>query len=209
MASKNTPTTKKPDPSPQEMEEARKRFEADHPHLVTGLTEQDLFDDADKKTRLQKFFMGSLVAPQRKFDDDAAVRCAVFYALTGRKCDSAHAAGVHYTTMRTWEKENKQFAEMMQEAREVFLDTLEREAFRRAVEGELEPVVAGKDPTIVTWKIKKSDKLLEMLLKKHDPVGYGRSEAGPPVNVNVGVLVAPAGTTRETTPLTIEQVPEE
>lgn len=166
-------------------------------------TNQDLPDNRTKT------FMNKPVAEQRKFDDKAAARFLAYYATTGRKADSAKAAGVSYSVVRHWEVNDETFGSLVMDAHEEWINLLDREIFRRGVEGVLEPVVAGKDPEIVTYVRKYSDKCLELAAKKADPTGYG-NRGGTEVNVNVktGVLVAPAGTTRETTPLTIERVEE-
>lgn len=169
---------------------------------------QDNRPGADLKTesnRLVKTWFGEACAPNRKFDDKAASRYLGFYARTGRKADAAHYAGVSYMTIRRWELADETFGQCCMEAHEVYLSHLEREAHRRAVEGWLEPVVAGKDPQIVTYVRKFSDRLLELLMKKADPSGYGNREAVT-VNVNTGVLHAPMPTDEGTTSLPIEEV---
>ena len=171
-------------------------------HTDHVVTEQDL---PDKRT---KTFMKKAVVAQRKFDDAAASRFLGFYATTGRKGDSARAAGVSYNVVRHWEVNDDDFGELVLEAHQDWLNRLEREAYRRGVEGVLEPVVAGKDPEIVTYVRKYSDKLLELLMKKADPTGYGNKQTDVQVNVNTGVLVAPVSTNEETTQLTIEDIEE-
>ena len=162
--------------------------------------------DQDLPDRRTKTFMNKPVAQQRKFDDKAAARYLAFYAMTGRKADSAKAAGVSYSVVNHWQVNDEEFGELCLEAHETWLNTLEREAFRRGVEGVLEPVVAGKDPEIVTYIRKYSDKLLEMLMKKADPTGYGNRDSSVQVNVNTGVLRAPEPTTMEGTALPVEEV---
>ena len=167
------------------------------------VTDQDLPDNRTKT------FMNKSVVAQRKFDDKAAARFLAFYATTGRKAASANAAGITYGCVRYWEVNDDNFGELVLDAHQCWLESLEREAFRRGVEGVLEPVVAGKDPEIVTYVRKYSDKLLELLMRKADPTGYGNRGTDVNVNVKTGVLVAPAGQTLESTPLSIEDVEEE
>jgi len=171
-------------------------------HLQEIVTEQDL---DDKRT---KTFMGKPVVEQRRFDDKAAARYLGHYAATGRKGDAAKAAGVSYNVIRHWEVNDEDFGQLCLEAHEEWLNVLEREAFRRAVEGVLEPVVAGKDATIVTYVKKYDTKLLELLMKKADPTGYGNRQADVNVNVQTGVLVAPAQHTEADSPLAIEDIEE-
>ncbi len=164
------------------------------------VTDQDLPD------RRTKTFMKKPVTAQRKFDDRAVGRFLGYYAATGRKAASAKAAGVSYSVVRHWEVTDDDFGELVVEAHQEWLESLEREAFRRGVEGVLEPIVAGKDPEIVTYVRKYSDKLLEMLMKKADPTGYGNRDASVQVNVNTGVLRVPEPTTIEGTALPVEEV---
>ncbi len=142
----------------------------------------------------------------QKFDDVLAAKFLEFYSRSGRKADAALYAGVNIATINRWEGENLLFRELSDEAHQVYLSMLEAEALRRGVEGVLEPIVAGKDPEIVTYVRKFSDKLLEMLLKKADPTGYGNKD-GVNVNVQTGVLVAPQQLTAENDPLPVEDVP--
>jgi hypothetical protein len=174
-----------------------------HAHLHIGETEQDIKPKVRAKT-----FMDRPVVAQRLFDDEAAARFLAFYAKTGRKMDAALASGVSYSVVRHWEVNDELFGELVEEAKQEWLNNLEREAYRRAVEGTLEPVVAGKDPEIVTYIRKYSDRLLEMLLKKADPSGYG-NKVDVNANFNGGVVVAPAPLTIEATALEIEDVEDD
>ena len=170
------------------------------------VTDQDL---PDIRTPDQKTFMGQVVPGVQKFDDETAVKFLAYYSTTGRKNASARAVGVQPNTVQRWERNNQEFAELVQDAKRTWLESLEREAFRRGVEGVLEPVVGGKDPKIVTYVRKYSDKLLEMMLRKADPTGYAGKGAEISVNVKTGVLVAPAATDATNTPLKIESAEDE
>lgn len=169
-------------------------------HCRIEVTEQDL------PNNLPKTFMNLPVVQQRKFDDATAARFLAYYAATGRKGDSAVAAGVTYSTVRHWEVNDDTFAGRVLDAHEMWLNILEREAFRRGVEGVLEPVVAGKDPEIVTYIRKYDSGLLLALMKKADPTGYGNRDASVSVNVNTGVLRVPTPTTIDATALPVEEV---
>ncbi len=171
--------------------------------LDKEITDQDLPDKRTKK------FMGLTVPQQQKFDDKAAVRYLAYYAMTGRKADSAKAAGVNYGCVRHWEVNSDHFGQLCLEAHQEYLNKIEREIWRRGVEGVLEPIVAGKDPEIVTYVRKYSDKMLELLARKADPTGFGTKDTNLQVNVNTGVLAAPTKVNEEGTILTIEEVSEE
>ena len=68
----------------------------------------------------------------------------------------------------------------------------EEESHDRAVNGEPTPTVA-KDGSIVNWYKKRSDRLMELLLKANDPAKYreAKTEVGGPgkivLSVNIGI----------------------
>ena len=160
-------------------------------HLHLMIPEPDEQTKAEL-THLDRTFMGKKIAHRnQKFDDKLAARYLAHYAMTGRKCDSAHYAGVHYVTVLRWLEESEDFGQLQIEAHELWLNRLERGMYRRGVEGVLEPIVAGKDPEIVTYVRKYSDKMLELMARKADPTGYGGKTDAVQVNVNTGVLVVP------------------
>jgi len=102
-------------------------------------------------------------------------------AITGSISKSAEAAGVNRNQHRAWAKESPEFAEALVEAREVWADSLEAEAVRRAVEGTLDPIVQNGKQVIgpdgkPLFRNNKSDYLLSLLLKGHRPERYN-----PPV----------------------------
>lgn len=170
------------------------------PKLVGNQTETE--DEAN----VRRWFGNP--AGNQKFDDTMAAKFLEFYSRSGRKADAAMYAGVSLMTINRWENENQLFRDLTDEAHQVYLAMLENEALRRGVEGVLEPIVAGKDPEIVTYVRKFSDKLLEMLLKKADPAGYGNKE-GVSVQIATGVLVAPQQLTAENDPVPVEDIPPE
>jgi len=68
----------------------------------------------------------------------------------------------------------------------------EEQAHDRAVNGEATPTV-GKDGSIVDWYKKRSDRLMELLLKAGDPQKFREAKAGNigpgkvVLNVNIGI----------------------
>lgn len=80
---------------------------------------------------------------------------------------SARAAGVARRTVYVWRYADPEFAEAWADAELEAADTLEREAWRRAVEGVDEPVfhLGQKCGQIRRY----SDRMLEILLKGHKP----------------------------------------
>jgi len=129
-------------------------------HLLLEKTSFDLPDNRpEEEVPFSKTWMGGDVAEQRKFDDERAKRFLIVYAATGMKTSSAKAVGVSYRTIRRWEVNDKEFAALMQDAQQEFLDdVVHREMMRRGFEGILKPIVAGKDPRIVTYERVYSDR---------------------------------------------------
>lgn len=81
--------------------------------------------------------------------------------------EAARAAGISRTAAYDWRQDDPDFAALWDEAESVAVDKLEREAWRRAVEGYEEPVFyLGEQKGTVR---KYSDRLIEILLKGHRP----------------------------------------
>jgi hypothetical protein len=95
--------------------------------------------------------------------------------LRGNISDAARAAGLRRETFYEWRAKDVDFAAAWNEALEEATDTMEREAWRRAVEGVEKPIVGriGKDQDgIVTYVQEYSDSLMQLLLKAHRPEKY-------------------------------------
>lgn len=108
---------------------------------------------------------------------------------TGRKYDSAAAAGMSFAWIRKLRRD-PEFCEWEEESMEAYRDSIQKEAHRRAVTGWDEPIIGGKDKdTVVTTVRRYSDRLLELLLKRHIPEFREKWEGE--VKVTGGVLVAP------------------
>ncbi len=150
-----------------------------------------------------KTFLGIPRGPNQKFDDEQVERFLRFYAQTGRKMDACRAAGVSYVVVRDYEKDHPEFAELVDMARMEFLNHLERETYRRAVEG-VPKAITNKDG-ILGYEMVYSDKLLELMLRKIDPNGYSH-KSEQQVTHTGGVLVSPAPAAENTTTLPIEDV---
>lgn len=121
-------------------------------------------------------------------------------AKRGNVSDAAKVAKINRDTANEHRKSDPDFAEQWADALEQAADVLEREAFRRAHDGVLEPVFGRDDGpnagTVEVGKILKySDTLLIFLLKgarpekyrdKHEIVGKG---GGPVVTTVREVIV--------------------
>lgn len=95
-----------------------------------------------------------------------------------RACDRARR------TVHGWRDADAAFAAKWDDALEQAVATLEREAWRRAVEGTEEPVVSGGK--VLTTVRRYSDSLLKALLVAHAPEKYSRS--------GTQIAIAAAGT---------------
>ena len=81
--------------------------------------------------------------------------------------EAARAANFGRSAAYVWRREDSDFAAAWDDAEQEAADRLEREAWRRAVEGVDEPIT---HQGIITGTYKKySDRMLEILLKAHRP----------------------------------------
>lgn len=81
--------------------------------------------------------------------------------------EAARAAGIARRTAYDWRDGDAEFASAWDDAEQDAADKLEREAWRRAVEGTDKPI---SFQGVVTASYKEySDKMLEILLKAHRP----------------------------------------
>jgi len=120
-----------------------------------------------------------------KFDAKRKARFLEHYAKTGLFMQSAKACGVSYMTAKRHYDADKAFANLIDDAKDVFNESLEAEAVRRATKGVVEPVFGsttkevpkadGKGMKVVRTmgriggKRKYSDTLLQFVMKKHMP----------------------------------------
>lgn len=101
-------------------------------------------------------------------------------SVTANVSEAARAVGFSRTALYVLRNSDPEFAAAWDEAVQVATDALEREAWRRAVEGWEEPVFyQGSEVGAVR---KYSDKMLELLLRAHRPERY-RDETA--INVNL------------------------
>lgn len=144
---------------------------------------------------------------------DNALRYLDMLAETGNLSAAAESIDITPSTATAWRKddgfkitiegEEYTFAELCQEASNMFADKVEAEVVRRAVEGYDEPIVykgqimsefdeeTGKFKPITVKKF--SDRLLEVLIKGQKPKYAGDAQVQINAGEGSGVLVVPAG----------------
>lgn len=107
---------------------------------------------------------------------------------TGRYAHSAIKAKIELSTITRLRKNDREFSNMCEERMAVFRDRLEKECYRRAVEGWDEAIFDKLGRPVGT--VRKFDgKLLELMLKRHIPEFRDKMEVS---NVHSGgVLVVP------------------
>lgn len=109
------------------------------------------------------------------------------FRRTGLLNKSAEAVDVHPETVRRLRKDDSDFAAEYDEALQHFRETLEAEACRRAVEGCQEEIYYQGD--VCGVRLNYSDRMLELLLKRHIP--EFRDKHSVDMTVGGGVLVVP------------------
>lgn len=138
-------------------------------------------------------------ANKRTKRSDARVRdfLAVLRS-TGNVSEAARTISVSRRSMYEWKAADSAFAAAWDEAAEEAVDRLEREAWRRGVEGIPKPVThQGK---ITDTYTEYSDRMLELLLKGHRPEKYrdNRTEISGTLTVQrVERVVIDTGVQRE------------
>jgi len=114
------------------------------------------------------------VKPGRKITDDTKATFLFGIEETGNQQKAADMAGCSVGAIRRHTNPDApcfdpEFAEAWAEAYERFVDGLRSHAVKRATEGWREPILGGlARDQIVAYKPVYSDRLLELLLKRHD-----------------------------------------
>lgn len=111
-------------------------------------------------------------------------------AQTGLINESSAKAGLSHYTIRRLRKAEEEFEEMIAEAMDDYRELLVREADRRARIGVDEPVYSQKLGVRIGVIRKYSDRLMELMLKRHIPEFRDKFEGE--IKVTGGVLISPA-----------------
>lgn len=127
-----------------------------------------------KKTRAKTAARVTSTAATRRRDWKPLFLDAL--ARRGNVSDAAKAAGIHRDTANEHRKSDAEFAARWKDALDQAADVLEREAFRRAVDGVLKPVFGSGGTGVGTVEVGQervySDTLLIFLLKGARPEKY-------------------------------------
>ena len=105
-----------------------------------------------------------------KFTEKARQTYLDFVGKSGRKMHAAEAAGVSYKTVQNYLAIHPEFQEEVDKSIETYRDVLLSEVHRRGVDGWVEKPILNKDGEVVGEHIKFSDKLLEISLRRVDPI---------------------------------------
>lgn len=111
---------------------------------------------------------------------------------TGLMAEAALRSKLSFATIRRLQRQDSDFANMIDERMSLYKDHLESRLYHRAVIGEKEPIIdkMGK----VTGHFRRKDgRSLEFLMKRHIP--EFREKQSMDVSVHGGVLVVPASIT--------------
>jgi len=117
--------------------------------------------------------------------------CIKEYARTGLWIHSCHRAGASQKAFNELRKVDPVFSFQVQEAKRLYNESLEGEAHRRAMEGEVEQRF-DKQGNVVSERKVYSDRMLEVLMRGNMPEKY-KDGVEVNVGVNVGVLRMPDG----------------
>lgn len=132
-----------------------------------------------------------------KLDADRMFRFLEAYMSHGRFGGAALAAGVSGQTIHNYLEEDPVFADAFDIAESVHRDRIEEEFYHRAMVGDEEPIIGGRnrDEVVATVR-RKSERLLEKLINHHLPK-YRENKKEIDVNFKGGVLAIGAAMTSE------------
>jgi len=129
--------------------------------------------------------------PNTNLTDDQIQAYLDEVARTGLLMRSAAVADVSYQTIKRNREEHDEFEAAVQEALDVYRETIEAEIHRRGMEGVETPVFgslgANAGTGVVGHVRKYSDKLLELHAKRH--IAAYREKAQIDANITGGVLL--------------------
>lgn len=126
-----------------------------------------------------------------KVTPDSLCKFLEAYMDCGHKAKSALVAGLSYSSILKAEKDDPDFAAEVEQAHELFTAKLSDAAYKAAVSGWKKPIFDAKGNHVGDeWKF--SERILELLLKRHDPNFRDKVEVDQKVSGGVLVVQAPA-----------------
>jgi hypothetical protein len=108
------------------------------------------------------------------------------FSKTGNCALSARAIGVNRNSIWYLRERDEAFDEDYKEAEAIALGLLEEEARRRALEGVERPIY--QQGNLVGYERVYSDRMLEILLKAHDPQKYRDNQPADPGGVVINLV---------------------
>ena len=128
---------------------------------------------------------------QFRYDQEAQEKFLRHYAETGLLYASAAFCGGYCpNTIKDFRKVSPAFNMLAQDAKQTFNESLEREMYRRAVEGVEEPVFYQGQK--LEHKITRySDRLMEVSVRGNIPEKYKENYLDPHAGSSTGVMVVP------------------
>lgn len=126
--------------------------------------------------------------PSKRINEDSKLRFLEELAKHGGIMRAAEKAEIAYNSLLNHRKKCPLFDSAVLRAQKRFGESLESEAYRRAVEGTKRPVYYKGE--VVGHILEFSDRMLELLLKKNVP--EFREKVTADVNIRGGVLVVNA-----------------
>ena len=105
-----------------------------------------------------------------KFNQASRTRYLTHLGESGLKTQSAEAAGVDYQTVRNYLAIHPDFQDEIEKAVEAHRDVLLAEVVRRGKDGWVEAPIFDKEGVKIGDKHRYSDRLLEVALKRVDPL---------------------------------------
>jgi hypothetical protein len=121
-----------------------------------------------------------LMANRTKFTNHTREKFLTVLRMSANVSEACRACGVSRHGAYDVRDADPEFARAWEEAVSTATDALEREAWRRAVEGFEEPI--HYQGAVVGYVKKYSDRMLELLLKAHRPEKYRESGASVLIN---------------------------
>lgn len=126
-----------------------------------------------------------------KVSPDSLSAFLAAYMDCGHKAKAALAAGLSYSSILRAEKDDPEFADEVVQAHELFTAKLSDAAYRAAVEGWKVPKYDAKG-NLCGHEWKFSERILELMLKRHDPSFRDKHDVDVKHSGGVVVVQAPA-----------------